>query len=176
MTRRFSQRKAAKSLWLSFGWLAEVRSAGFGVVQVSVFLFSFSFSFSFLVLTFCYKSQSPGSTYGAPSSESIKLIAESINWAHKATKTVTILLKNMVQPCRRPLTQGWFFWHRKKKERPLAPSFPNWLRSLQRLKIRRELASVLTLVSRYYCSSFWNALNFSIVSAFAAVCDQSRSR
>ena len=33
----------------------------------------------------------------------IDLIAEGINLAHKATRTVTIVLKNMVQPCRFPL-------------------------------------------------------------------------
>jgi len=38
----------------------------------------------------------PGSISSATSTESyITSITESINWAHKATKTVTILLKNM---------------------------------------------------------------------------------
>jgi hypothetical protein len=62
--------------------------------------------FSILVHIFVVNPESPGSTFGATSSESsITLIADSINWAHKATKTVTILLNNMVQPCRFPFTQ-----------------------------------------------------------------------
>ena len=58
--------------------------------------------------------ESPGSTFGVISSESIKLIAESINWAHRATSTVTIVFKNMVQPCRCPFIQGWLFWTKEK--------------------------------------------------------------
>ena len=58
-----------------------------------------------------------------------------------------------------------------------APSFPIWLGSLPRLKTRRELVSVLTRVGRYHCSPFKrNGLKVSIVSAFVAVCDQTRSR
>ena len=49
------------------------------------------FDFEFLMI---FMLESPGSTYGEMSTESsITLIAESINEAHKATKTVTIFLK-----------------------------------------------------------------------------------
>ena len=69
-----------------------------------------------------------------------------------------------------PIHKMLIFWtHRKGQKTSSAPSFPIWLASLPRLKIR-ELASVLTLVSRY--TLFWqNNLNFSIGSAFVAVCD-----
>ena len=56
-------------------------------------------------------------------SESIKLIAESINWAHKATSTVTIVLKNMVPPCRCPFAQGWFFWTQEKTRTTFGSKF-----------------------------------------------------
>ena len=100
--------------------------------------------------------QGSGSMYHITSTErSITYIAESINNANMATRTVTILLKNVVQHCRCPFTQGWFFWtHRKEQKMSSAPSFPIWLASLPRLKIRRELASVLTLVSRRYTLLF----------------------
>ena len=49
-----------------------------------------------------------------------------------------------------PIHKRLIFWtHRKGQKTSSAPSFPIWLASLPRLKIRRELASVLTLVSRY---------------------------
>ena len=56
-------------------------------------------------------------------SESIKLIAESINWAHKATSTVTLVFKKMVRPCRCPFIQGWFFGHRKKTRTTFGSKF-----------------------------------------------------
>ena len=67
-------------------------SARFGVVQLWVLP---AFSFSFLIkVRMIFMFESPGSTYGETSTESsITLIAESINKAQKATKTVTMLLK-----------------------------------------------------------------------------------
>ena len=72
-------------------------------LQYASFLF---FSFD-IVYMFAIHVKSLGSTSSAMSTESsVSLIAKSINRAHKATRTVTILLKNMVQPCRFPFTQG----------------------------------------------------------------------
>lgn len=121
MTKHFSQRKAGKIFWMSFGWLAEVRGDGFGVVRFSVSFFFFSFS-TFVHL-FVFHSQSPGSALDAMPTESyITWIADCINWAHKATRTVKTVLENRVQPCRCPFAQGWYCWDRK--EMSLAPSFP----------------------------------------------------
>ena len=65
-------------------------------LQYASFLF---FSFD-IVHMFAIHVKSLGSTSSATSTESsVSLIAKSINRAHKATRTVTILLKNMVQPC-----------------------------------------------------------------------------
>ena len=102
--------------------------------------------------TFDIHAKSSDSIYHIISTgRSIAFIAESINNANMATRTVTIVLKNVVQPCRCPFTIGWFFGHTgrdRKCHRVQGSSFPIWLASLPRLKIR-ELASVLTLVSRY---------------------------
>ena len=106
------------------------------------------FYLSFICLIFMPKTQTI--YHKISTGRSIAFISENINKAHMATRTVTVVLKNVVQPCRCPFTQGWFFWtHRKEQKMSSAPSFPIWLASLPRLKIRRELASVLTLVSRY---------------------------
>ena len=96
-------------------------------------------------------SEGSGSMYHITSTErSITCIAKSINKAHMATRTVTVVLKNVVQPCRWPFihTRLIFWTHRTGQKTSSAPSFPIWLASLPRLNIR-ELASVLTLVSRY---------------------------
>ena len=126
-------------------------------------------------LCFAMNPESPGSTFGVISSESIKLIAESINWAHRATSIVTIVLKNMVQPCRCPFIQGWLFWTKEKTRTIFCSKFSELAGIIPKLE---ELASVLILVSRYHCPSFWHALKKKIYigSAFVAVCDQSRSR
>ena len=68
---------------------------------------------SFLFM-FDIHAKSSGSIYLKFSTErSIAFIAESISKAHMATRTVTIVLKNVVQPCqcRCPFTRGWFFGH-----------------------------------------------------------------
>ena len=110
-------------------------------------------SFSFFGSCVWYSPESSNSMhhYTMSFKDCIALFAESINKAHLATNTVTIVLKNVVQPCRWPFTQGWFFFwtHRRGQKMSSAPGFPIWLGSLPRLKIRRGLESVLTLVSRY---------------------------
>ena len=73
---------------------------------------------------------------------SITYIAGSINKVHMATRTITALSLPI-------LTRRIFWTHRKGQKVSSAPSFPIWLASMPRLKIRRELASVLTLVGRY---------------------------
>lgn len=53
-------------------------------------------------LSFSYLTQSPGSTVGETTTEnSISLIAECINQAHKATNTIKIVMENMVRLCHR---------------------------------------------------------------------------
>ena len=62
------------------------------------------FYLSFIRLIFMPKAQT---TYHKISTgRSIAFIAENINKAHMATRTVTVVLKNVVQPCRCPFTQG----------------------------------------------------------------------
>ena len=76
------------------------------------------------------KAESPGSTYGTTSSENyITLIAVSINRAHKATRTVKMLLKkNMVQLCHHyPFTQGWLFRQSMGQEMLLGNFEKHWL-------------------------------------------------
>ena len=70
-----------------------MRSSGFGAVQLWVSHFFFSFRFWFIC--FVIHAESPGSTFGRSIESSITKIAESINWAHKATGTITIVLRNM---------------------------------------------------------------------------------
>ena len=73
-----------------------MRGARFGVVQLSVCVgfFFVSKDCSKLIIT-----ESPGSTVGATTIErSLDFIAECINRAHKATKTVKLVLENMVRP------------------------------------------------------------------------------
>ena len=94
--------------------------------------------------------ESPGSTVGATTIEiSIDFIAECINRAHKATKTVKLVLENMVRVLVivSSLHTILFLEHRQEQEMSLVLGFPIWLGSSPRLTIRRELASVSTLVS-----------------------------
>ena len=78
-----------------FRRLEEVREVRFGVVQLSVRVgFFFLSRDCFLIIA-----ESPGSTVGATTIEnSLYFIAECINRAHKATKTVKLVLENMVRP------------------------------------------------------------------------------
>ena len=55
--------------------------------------------------------ESPGSTVGATTIEnSLGFIAECINRAHKATKTVKLVLENMVRPCHRSSFEICTYW------------------------------------------------------------------
>jgi endonuclease IV len=80
-----------------FGRLEEVRGTGFGVVQLSVRVFLSTTSLT--SGSYVFLAASPGSTVGATTTEiSLAFIADCINRAHKATKTVTTVLENMVPP------------------------------------------------------------------------------
>ena len=75
-----------------------MRGARFGVVQLSVRVGFFFVSNDCYNLRFLIVIESPGSTVGATTIESsLDFIAECINRAHKATKTVKLVLENMVR-------------------------------------------------------------------------------
>ena len=87
---------------------------------------------------FAIYAKSSGSVYFKISTErSITYIAESINKAHMATRTVTMVLKNVVQPCRCPFTGGWFLGHTGGTENVVGSKFSDLASIIAQVKDKK---------------------------------------
>ena len=146
-----------------------MRSARFGAVQLSVSHFFFSFRFWFIC--FVIHAESPGSPFGRSIESSIAMIAESINWAHKATGTVTIVLRNMAAT---PHSHKADFSRREGARNFACSKLSDLARIIAQVQDKTRVGICFDTCK---CCCFQlqrNAFNFYIGSAFAAVCDQSQ--
>ena len=119
-----------------------MRRAGFRVLQLPVCVCSCEglvlFDSAFLITP-----HSPSTVGATTTEECLSFIAECINRAHKAAKTVITVLENMVRSRSKKSAQYVNYWDRQEQETSLAPSFPTWLGKFSKVGDKKRVGVCL---------------------------------